>query len=277
MRQQPIRECRRVTDLHNYRNNMIKDQYNAQNGPSNFTRPGWPSNESGYVSSDVDSFVAAPSRSPSPAPSSQSFSTTSSEYSVRAHLFPKYPKDPIVAEPSWEIPPTGHFNRVNPRYAQMLTSLGLPQGYEDLPRPTGSETSTEIIGSGSVYGGSVYGSSRSTVHRATSVITEEDVNNQIEEDRRRTMNKRLFATQCAAGASTEYAYFGKMMAEQHMSRSLWNKADLQIERITTFFEIIWAEFNVKKICSPWVFSRVEFLLLIIVGVMIGQFLFSYLK
>jgi hypothetical protein len=272
MRQQPPRECRRTTDIRNYRNNAFKDQYNAQDGPSNFTRPGWPSNESGYMSSDVGSLAVAPSRSPSPAPSSQSFSTTSSEASVHALLFPKYPKSPIVADPSWEIPPTGHFSRMNPRYAHMLTSLGRPQGYEDLPRPTGSETSTEIIG-----GGSIYGSSRSTIHRATSILSEEDVNNQIEEDRRRTMNGRLFATARAAGASTEYAYFGKMMVEQQRSRSLWSKAGLQIEKMTTFFEIIWAEFSFKKIYSPWVFSRVEFLLLIIVGVMIAQSILSYFK
>jgi len=251
MRQQPPRQCRN-------------------------TRPGWPSNKSDYESS-VGSFAAAPSRSPSPAPSSQnSFSTTSSEGSVLAHLFPKYPKDPIIAEPSWEIPATGHFNRVNPRYAHMLTSLGLPQGYEDLPRPTGSETSTEVIG-----GGSVYGSSRSTVHRAHSIISEQDVNAQIEEDRRRAMNARLFATarapRPAAGASTEYAYFGKMMAQQHMNRSLWHKAGLQIEKITTFFEVIVAEFSFKRVSAQWIFSRVEFLLLVIVGVMIAQFLLSYFK
>ena len=272
MRQQPPRECRRVTDIQSYRNNPFKDQYNAEDGPSNFTRPGWPSNGSGYASSDVNSLAVAPSRSPSPAPSSQSFSTTSSEVSVHAILFPKYPKDPIVADPSWEVPPTGHFSRMNPRYAHMLTSSGRPQGYEDLPRPTGSETSTEIIG-----GGSVYGSSRSTFHRATSVLSEEDVTNQIEEDRRRAMNGRLFATARAGGASTEYAYFGKMMAEQRTRRSLWSKAGLQIEKITTFFEIIYAEFSVKKICSPWVFSRVEFLLLVIVGVMIAQSVLSYFE
>jgi hypothetical protein len=160
----------------------------------------------------------------------------------------------------------------------MLAVSGLPQGYEDLPRLTGSETSTEIID-----GGSVYGSSRSTIQRAPSVgvISEEDVNNQIEEDRRRAMNRRLFATARpslpGAGAPKEYAYFGMMMAEQQQRRSFWKKASLQIDRMTTFFEVLCAEFSVKKVCAPWVFSRVEFLLLVVVGSMMGQFVFSYLK
>lgn len=275
MRQQPPRECRRNNvDPNVYRDSTFKEQYKPEAGPSNFTRPGWPSNGSNYADS-VGSFAAAPSRSPSPAPSSLSFiSTTSSEEAVLAQLFPpKYPKDPISPMPSWNGDVTGHFNRVNPRSAHLLIPRGLPPGYEDLPRPTGSETSTEIIDDGSMYG-----SSRSTVHRM-SVLSEQDVNNQIEEDRRRHLNGRLFANVRPAGSSSmEYAmHFGPLMAQQQKSWTLWKKAGLQVERITTFFEVLWCEFSVKKICSPWVFSRAEFLLLIVIGVMIAQFLASYFK